>query len=70
MMQSFMTSGSITWGTEPDERHEGRDATPFPKENNVMMVFGGRRSSGRHCLSNLSPRSLTHGGEGRGGARV
>jgi hypothetical protein len=33
MMRSFMTSGSLTWGTKPDEGLDGSDATPFPKEN-------------------------------------
>jgi hypothetical protein len=38
---SFMTSGSLTWGAEPDEGPDRSEATPFPEENTVMMVFGG-----------------------------
>jgi hypothetical protein len=36
-MWSFMTSGSLIEGAKPD----GSDATPLPKENNVMMIFEG-----------------------------
>jgi hypothetical protein len=39
MIQSFMTSGSLTWGAKPDERPDGSDVAPFPKENAIMMVF-------------------------------
>jgi hypothetical protein len=46
MMWSFMTLGSLTWGTEPDKGPEGSDATPFPKENAVMMVLEGRHNRG------------------------
>jgi hypothetical protein len=70
MMQSLMTSGSLTWGTEPDEGPEGSDATPFPEENAVMVVISGRPPSGRHRMSNLSPRVSTRGGWGHGGASV
>jgi hypothetical protein len=42
MMQSFMTSGSLTWGADPDEGPHGSDATPFPKENTIMTVLEGR----------------------------
>jgi hypothetical protein len=42
MMRSFMTSESLTWGTESDEGPDRSDAALFPKENAVIMVFGGR----------------------------
>jgi hypothetical protein len=41
MMQTFMTSGSLTWGTELDEGPNGSDAASFPEENDIMTVFGG-----------------------------
>jgi hypothetical protein len=41
MMRSFMTSGSLTWGTELDEDPGGSDTTPFPRENALMTVYGG-----------------------------
>jgi hypothetical protein len=41
MMRSFMTSGSLTWSTKPNEGPDRSDAAPFPKENAIMMVFGG-----------------------------
>jgi hypothetical protein len=41
MMQSFLTSGSLTWGTESNEGLDGSDAASLPKENVVMMVLGG-----------------------------
>jgi hypothetical protein len=52
MMRSSMTSGSLTKGVELDEGLDG----------SVMMVYGGCPPSGRHCVSNLSPRAATHGG--------
>jgi hypothetical protein len=39
MMQSFVTSGSHTWGANPNEVFDRSDAEPFPKENAIMMVF-------------------------------
>jgi hypothetical protein len=42
MMRSFMTSGSLTWGTDHNEGPDGSGTTPFPDENAVMMVFEGR----------------------------
>jgi hypothetical protein len=41
MMQSFMTSGSLTWGTDLNEGHARSDMVPFPKENASMIVFEG-----------------------------
>jgi hypothetical protein len=66
MMQSFITSGSFTWDTEPNEGPDGSDAATFPKENTIMTVFGGRPLLGRRHMSNLGPRISTHGGWGRG----
>jgi hypothetical protein len=41
MMRSIMTSGSLTWGAELDEDLGGSGTMPFPKENTLMMVYGG-----------------------------
>jgi hypothetical protein len=55
MMWSFMTSGSFTWGAEPNEGPNGSDTTPFPKENAIIMVFRGCPLVGRHRMSSLGP---------------
>jgi hypothetical protein len=67
MMQIFVTSGSLTWGAEPDEVPNGSDVAPFREENVVMTVFGGCPLVGRCCMSSLGPRIPTCGGWGRGG---
>jgi hypothetical protein len=41
-MKNFMTSGSLTRDREPKEDLGGRGATPFPREDAVMMVYDGR----------------------------
>jgi hypothetical protein len=41
MMRTFMTLGSLTWGTELDEDPGRSDMMLFPGENAVMMVYGG-----------------------------
>jgi hypothetical protein len=41
MMWSFMTSVSLTWGTEFDEELDESDTTPFLKKNTVMMICEG-----------------------------
>jgi hypothetical protein len=52
VMRSFMTSGSLTWDRELDEGPNGSDMTPFPNENSVMMVYGGRpHRGGAACLA-------------------
>jgi hypothetical protein len=66
MMRSFMTSGSLTWGTEVDEGTKGSDTTPFHEENAIMKVIRGCPPSGRCRMSNLSPRVSTCGGGRRG----
>jgi hypothetical protein len=67
MIRSFMTSRSLTWGTELDEGLDGSDTTPFPEKNTIVMVYRGCPLSGRHHVSNLSSRALTHcGWEHRG----
>jgi hypothetical protein len=55
MMRSFMTSGSLTWGVEHDEGPDGSSTTSFPKENALMMIYGGQSPSGRCHMSSLSP---------------
>jgi hypothetical protein len=60
MTRSFMTSVSITWGAELDERPDGSYTTPFPKENAIMTVYKGHHPSGRHRVSSLSRRAPTH----------
>jgi hypothetical protein len=70
MMQSFMTSRSLTWVTELDEGPDRSDTTPFPEENTIMMVFKGRPPWERHHMSSLGPKIPTRGGWGHGGSRV
>jgi hypothetical protein len=41
-MRNFMTSRSLTWGTELDEGPNGTDIMPFPRENAIWTVYGGR----------------------------
>jgi hypothetical protein len=40
---------SLTWGVELDEDPGESDTTPFPRENVVMMVYGGCPPPGAHC---------------------
>jgi hypothetical protein len=70
MMRCFMTSGSITWSAKLNEGSNGSDTTSFPKENVIMMVYGGCPPSGRHCMPILSPKDPTHCGWGHGGSGV
>jgi hypothetical protein len=41
MMRNFMTSGTLTWGTELDEGTNGSNTTPFPEDNTITTVYGG-----------------------------
>jgi hypothetical protein len=41
MMRSFLTLGSLAWGTELNEGPTGNDTPPCPMENAVMIVYGG-----------------------------
>jgi hypothetical protein len=41
MMKSFMISGSLTRGTELDEDPGGSTRMPFPRDDAVMIVYGG-----------------------------
>jgi hypothetical protein len=70
MMQSFMTSGSLTWGAKPNEGPDGSDTAPFPEENAIMTVCEGRPLVGRYRMSSLGPRIPTHGGWGQGAKGV
>jgi hypothetical protein len=57
MMRSFMTSGSVTYGTELDEEPDGSDTVSFPEKNIVMTIYGGRPSWGRCRIPSLSRRT-------------
>jgi hypothetical protein len=57
MMKNFMTSGSLTKNRKLMEDPGGSDTTPFSAEDVIMMVYVGRPPSGRHHMSNLSPRT-------------
>jgi hypothetical protein len=70
MMRSFMNLGFLSWGAELDEGPDGSDTTPFPEENAIITVYGGRLPLGRSCVSNPSPRAQTHCRWGHGGSRV
>jgi hypothetical protein len=67
MMRSFMTLGTLTWGTELDEGTKESEMMSFPEETTIKMVYGGCPLLGRHRVSNLSPRTPTHYGWGHGG---
>jgi hypothetical protein len=41
MMKSFMASGSLTRGMELDDVLDEGDATPFPREDAVMLIYDG-----------------------------
>jgi hypothetical protein len=58
MMKNFMASGSLTQGMEIDEVPNEGDATPFPGEDAVMMIYDEHPSSGMRHVSNPSPRNL------------
>jgi hypothetical protein len=49
---------------------DGSDTTSFLEENVVMMLYGGRPSSGRCRVSSLSPGAPTHYSWGHDGLRV
>jgi hypothetical protein len=66
MMRSFMTSRSLTWGAELDKGLDGSNTMLFPKENDVMIVYGGCPLLGRHRVASLSPRMPTRCGWGHG----
>jgi hypothetical protein len=72
MMKSFMISGSLTRGMELDEDPSGSDAMPFPGEDVVMTVYGGRLPLERRHVSKLSPgpNSLWFGTRGHRGVRA
>jgi hypothetical protein len=64
MMKSPMISRSPTRGAELDEDPGGSNTVPFPGENTVITVYGGRRPRGTDRVSKLSPEPLTHYGWG------
>jgi hypothetical protein len=70
MMSGFMTSGSLSKGTELIEDPGGSDTMPLFRENIVMMVYGGPPPPRRCRVSNLSPRAPAHCDRGYGGSGV
>jgi hypothetical protein len=60
MMKSFKISGSLTWAMKLDEDPSKSNTMPFPREDAVMIVYGGRPPPKRRCMSNLSLEALTH----------
>jgi hypothetical protein len=64
--KSFMISGSLTRGTELEEDPGGSDTMPFPREDAIMTVYGGRPPPRRCHMSTLCPRASTHCGWGHG----
>jgi hypothetical protein len=65
-----MASGSLTWGVELDEGLDRSDTTPFPEQNVIMMVYGGRPPLGRLRVFNLSSKAPTCYSWGHGGSGV
>jgi hypothetical protein len=53
MMQSFMTSGSLTWGTELDDGPDRSNTVLFLDENVIVTVCEGHppRWGGTACLA-------------------
>jgi hypothetical protein len=66
MIKSFMILRSLTRGTKLDEDPGGSDTMPFPKEDAVMTVYGGRPPPRRCHVSTMSPGDLTNCGWGHG----
>jgi hypothetical protein len=62
-----MTSGSLNWGAELNEGPDRSDVMPFPRENAILVVYGGRRPLGRRRMSNARPRAPTCCGWGHRG---
>jgi hypothetical protein len=69
-MKNFMASRSLTRGMEVDEVPNKGETMPFPREDEVMMIYDGS-SSPRMCrMSNPSPGTPTHYGWGCRDARM
>jgi hypothetical protein len=62
MIKNFMISGFLAWDKELKGDLGGKGVTPFTGDEAVMMVYGGPPPPERCCISNLSPRTLTHCG--------
>jgi hypothetical protein len=61
IIKNFMTSWSLTGSKEPKGEPGEKDVTPFRGEDAVMKVYATHTCApGRHHISNLSPRTLTH----------
>jgi hypothetical protein len=66
MMKSFMISGYFTQGTELEEDLGGSNTMPFPMEDTIMIVYGGRLLVERSRMSKLSLGPPTCCSVGRG----
>jgi hypothetical protein len=60
MMKSFMTSESPPQSMEAKEAPNEGDTVHFPREDMVMMIYGGCPSPGMRCASNPSLGTLAH----------
>jgi hypothetical protein len=62
MIKNFMISGFLAWDKELKGDLGGKGVTPFTGDEAVMMVYSGPPPPERCCISNLSPKTLTHCG--------
>jgi hypothetical protein len=60
MMKNFIASRSLTWGMEADEDPDEGDATPFPGEDVIMMIYDEHHSPGVCHVSDPGPGALAH----------
>jgi hypothetical protein len=68
MMKSFMMSRSLPRCMDVDEVPDEGDMTPFPREDMVMMIYGGSPLPGMHCTSDPSLGTPACCGWGSGNA--
>jgi hypothetical protein len=64
MVNNFMASGSLAWGTEVDEVPDKGDMMPFLREDMTVTIYDGRPLSGMRRVSNPSPGSTARGSWG------
>jgi hypothetical protein len=60
-MKSFMATGSLPRGTEVIEAPIEDDATPFPRDDAVMMVFRRSSPSEKHRVLDPSKGAPSRG---------